>query len=207
MRTLINRLVRRIQHARAEQERGMSLIELLVYIVLTALMVTLITTLVISVSRASTQVRLNSESSNTSQALLERLQLNLRNATALTAKADGANLLVIATVRSNTDGIENAEDMRCVGFYFDQAAGKVHSTTSETGSTTATKTAFTTPVSAKSWPVAATGVFKDGATSVVNTASSSASILFQSTRGAQTQPVQYKASVPLQLGGQTQGCF
>lgn len=207
MRTPISRLVRRIQHARAEQERGMSLIELLVYIVLTALMVTLITTLVISVSRASTQVRLNSESSNTSQALLERMQLNLRNATALTAKADGTNLLVIATVRSNTDGVENAEDMRCVGFYFDQATGKVHATTTETGSTTATKTAFTTPASAKSWPVSATDVFKVGSTIIVDSASGSASILFQSTRGAQKQPVQYKASVPLQLGGQTQGCF
>lgn len=207
MRTPIKKLFCRIQRARTEPERGMSLIELLVYIVLTALMVTLITTLVISVSRASTQVRLNSESSNTSQALLERMQLNLRNATALTTKSDSANLLVIATVRSNTDGVENAEDMRCVGFYFDQATGKVHGITTDTGTTTATKTAFNTPSSARNWPVLATGVLRVYTAPVVSSAAGLASIQFQSTRGSQKQPVRYESSVPLQLGGPTEGCF
>ena len=185
----------------------MTLVELIIYIVLTAILMTLITALVISVSRTSTEVRLSSESSNTSQTLVDRLRLNIRNSTALSITPNGQNLLIAAEVRSNSDGLDNADDRRCVGYYFDQSTGKVHGVSAGGGTSSPTAVAVSAPGKALDWPVIATGTYKLGSNQIVTRVGSQVNIEFSSTRGGQKRPVQYESDVSVMLGGSTEGCF
>lgn len=117
--TFTNTLRRRMaQRLREQKDSGMSLVELLVYIVLLAVLGALITSLVVSVLRVNTNVTNVSNANNDAQVLMDRVEVTVRNAAALNVVDLGSgSQALVAQVRS-TSSAETPETQRCVGIVY-----------------------------------------------------------------------------------------
>ncbi len=135
-----------------KDESGMSLIELLVYIMLVAVIGALITGLLINVFRVNAEVNNTSEASNDAQLLMERVEIAVRNAAALHIEDSGDSTLLITQTRSTEQGGDNAAEYRCIGIYFDAGTSKIHYVTDDTNAPRS-KAAAGNPSAAAAWPV------------------------------------------------------
>lgn len=152
----------RARVGREDHERGMTLVELLVYMILLGLVLAIIGSLMISTVKKQTEVVRISEAGNTAQTLLSSVDLAVANASGFRVRTDAAtgNQLVLTKTRSTLSGSGEVNVARCVGYFYDAATGKLHSASVPLPAATNKVRAADVAgyAGATSWPVAASGV-------------------------------------------------
>ncbi|WP_435299992.1 PulJ/GspJ family protein [Timonella sp. A28] len=189
-------------------EAGMSLVELIVYIVLVAIVGTLVTGLIINVFRVNTDVQLTSESSNNAQNLMDRVELTIRNATAYTVVPGTNSELLVAEVRSTEQGLAQAEVTRCVGIYFDYTTQNVHYVSDAANGGARSKTAAANPAVATNWPIFLADVKKTSGTPIFTPIAGGTRVNFQVQPAALDRAIQLTSAIDARaLGSSTGACL
>ena len=114
-------------------ERGMTLVELLVYVILLAVVIGLVSTFFIRSIAVQKTVITTGQANNNAQAAFSGISRAVRNASPGGVKADG-NLLVLFT----GGGLETSSDWKCTAWYYvpaasPQTSGRLFSTTKPKG--------------------------------------------------------------------------
>ena len=114
---------------REDNERGMTLVELLVYMILLGLVLAIIGSLMITTVKKQTEVVRISESNNTAQTVVSAVDLAVSNATGFRLRTDvtTGNQLLLTKTRSTLAGATEINQARCVGYFYDAVTKKIHS--------------------------------------------------------------------------------
>lgn len=174
---MIARIRRRL--AGVPQDRGMTLVELLVYMILLGIVVGIIASVLINSLQKQREIVHISEANNTGQGLTSRVDLAVKNAVnfRIVESSGDDSVLLVTKTRSTTDGMDEADVARCVGFYYDATTDKLHSAsdmlTANGNPRTETITDSAGLAAAQNWPVVADGIqlapAADGTTSPIFT--------------------------------------
>lgn len=146
----------------APRDRGMTLVELLVYMILLGIVLGIIASVLINSLQKQREVVGFSEANNTGQTVTSAVDLAVLNAASFTIVPGSTpdSMLLITKTRS-TLGADDANVVRCVGFYYDSASKKIYSASDMlSGSNARAKEAAKDVSKAKSWPVLAEGIGK-----------------------------------------------
>ena len=151
------------QAMRTENEQGMTLVELLVYMILLGLVMAIIGSLMINTVKKQAEVVRISESNNTAQSIASSIDHAVSNASSFRLRTDvNGNQLLVAKTRSTLAGPDEVNQARCVGYFYDAATQKMHSISvplpaahSENKTREADVAGFG---SARSWSVLAIGI-------------------------------------------------
>lgn len=110
---------------REDRDRGMTLIELLVYMILLGIVLSLIMTIMISVMRKQREIVALSEANNETQTVVSSIDMAISNAANFTLiqRDDGGQVLIAKT--QNT--LLNEDTPRCVAYYYDAASKSIYS--------------------------------------------------------------------------------
>jgi len=150
-------LTRRLRVSTRPADRGVTLVELLVYSALLVLVLTIVGSMLYRALVSQRDVRAVTEASNTAQLVASSVESGVRNAAAIkyTALA-GADELLVARA---SFGSTVAPSWTCVGWFYD-ASEKVLYTrrVSPTGAPTPAITAPSTPANYATWVALADGV-------------------------------------------------
>jgi prepilin-type N-terminal cleavage/methylation domain-containing protein len=150
-----------------EDQRGMTLIELIVSSLLLAVVGTLVGTILIRIMWTQRNVTETGISTTSAQTTFSGIELAVRNASEVYAVAIGDDVLLLSKTRSTSAASPTAG--RCSGWYFDAATGEVRSATDDASGTTRTQSAKITPALGKTWPRIMSRVSKtDASTPVFN---------------------------------------
>lgn len=155
-------LISKVRGVRDDNERGMTLVELLVYMILLGLVLAIIGSLMINTVKKQTEVVRISESNNTAQTVVSAVDLAVANGSGFRLRTDVAtgNQLLLTKTRSTLAGAAEINVARCVGYFYDAATQKIH--TVSVPLPAASNKVLAADVAgfsgAKSWPVLASGV-------------------------------------------------
>ena len=152
----------RVRHMREDNERGMTLVELLVYMILLGLVLSIIGSLMINTLKKQTEVVRISESNNIAQTIVSSVDLAVANASGFRLRTDASsgNQLLLTKTRSTLTGVGEVDVARCVGYFYNATSQKIHMVSVPLPAPSnkvlaADVTGFT---GAASWPVLASGV-------------------------------------------------
>ena len=147
---------------REDNERGMTLVELLVYMILLGLVLAIIGSLMINTVKKQTEVVRISESNNTAQTVISAVDMAVSNASGFRLRTDvvTGNQLLLTKTRSTLAGGAEVNVARCVGYFYDAATQKVHTASvSLPAASNEVRAADVAPFTgAKTWPILASGV-------------------------------------------------
>lgn len=124
---------RRLRQASDRPDDGMTLAELLVYMVLLLVVMGMATVLFIDVIRTQSEITVMAQENNEAQLLFEQLERDVRNAGWVEVRHGGD--LAVMRVRTASDGADTTEI--CVGYYFNDATHTLHTTRSTSATDTA----------------------------------------------------------------------
>lgn len=204
---------RALRAARATPDAGMSLAELLAYMVLSGIVLAIVGTLIVRTLVTQRDVRAQATASSASQVVLTDMQGALRNAvTVRTPSGFGGRLLLVKT-RVGDDDADPASFV-CRGWYLDTASGELRTTRGAPGAGAPT-TGLTASSDLSAWAVALDGVHAStsgGAALPVFTAegTTGAHIRFEVTDGQDGSSLTItSAAIPRPQGTSTGGttCF
>lgn len=154
-------MITRLRHRLADQ-RGFTLIELVIYAALLAVVMLVIAGITIAALKAQTTVRNLASASNGAQLISRSIGTGIRNASDVqVSAADGNGQLLRARVATGTTGLA----WTCRAWYWSSTTGSLYTTNSVVGLVTA-------PVGVPiGWTVLATGIALPGGTTQPFTAS------------------------------------
>ncbi|MDN4473353.1 hypothetical protein [Demequina zhanjiangensis] len=110
---------------KAQDDDGVTLVELIVYMVLLVLALLIAGSLYINIITHERYARATAEATNEIQTVFKELEYDLRSADWAEVSGDG-DLLVILTRKADASGANVA---RCVGYYYDETSGELRRTT------------------------------------------------------------------------------
>ena len=134
--------------ARAGDDSGMTLVELLVYCVLMLLVVSIVGSTLVQTMWVQHHITGTNEANNHAQVQLSAMELGVRNASEVRVSPNGR--LLVVKRRSTTAA--NTSAAICSGWYLDPAGGLRGITQAATG-TPVTVAAVANPSAATSWPL------------------------------------------------------
>ena len=102
------------------RDAGFTLVELIIYVSLSVVTVSLVGGFLLNAVRADRDVASSSQAANTAQLIVESIKRDLRNATRFTVVSD--NLLVVSTA-----GMDETLELSCRSWYFDSATHAMYS--------------------------------------------------------------------------------
>lgn len=97
-------MIRRLRERADEDDRGISLIELIVYIALSAVVATLVTSMLISSLKGQDQVTSVTQATTRGQTIAQAIERALRNATSVVISPDSKTLTVQTTLGEECQG-------------------------------------------------------------------------------------------------------
>ncbi|MEV7971876.1 hypothetical protein [Cellulomonas sp. NPDC089187] len=145
----------RLRHALHPSDRpadaGLSLAELLVYMVLSGIVLAIVGTLLVTTLVTQRDVRAQATASSAAQVVLTDMENALRNAVSVrTPSSFDGNLLVVKTRIADSDADSS---FTCRGWYLDPATGRILTVRGAPGSTAPTR-GLTTGSDFSRWAVA-----------------------------------------------------
>ncbi len=141
---------------RHDGDAGMSLAELLAYMILSGIVLAIVGTLVVRVLVTQRDVREQATASSASQVVLTDMQGALRNAVAVrTPSGFGGRLLLVKTRTGDDDA--DPTSFQCRGWYVDTATGELRTVRGAPGGTAPTR-GLTAASDLSGWTVALDGV-------------------------------------------------
>lgn len=150
-----------------DDESGMTLVELIVYMMLMTLVIVIVGSVFISGNRVQKDATSMADASNNAQLAAATLEGPLRNAEKLQVPSSFGGDLLVAKTRVGEDNDDPAS-WRCVAFFYDRSTGAIYSTSSPV--TGAVKTAgLTTGFSLSGWRLLVDDVAQRGSTPVFKT--------------------------------------
>lgn len=191
-----------------DNERGMSLVELIVYVVLLAIIGTIITALLLNVFKVNTNVKSTSENSNSAQVIMERIEIAVRNATAVDVKepSSGSQLLITET-RYTSAEFDPEADLRCIGVYYDASTHNIYYL-SEPAPSSRIKTAASNPVLGREWQILASDVNPVSGMKLFDKGTGAISVHMRVGGSNGIAAVQHDSMIDVRsVGGSTGGCF
>lgn len=140
----------------------MSLVELLVYMILLGIVLSVIASVIINTLQKQTEIVKISEATNTGQSVISSVDLAVANASGfwLRTSPTGSQLLVTKTRSTLSDPAE-VDVARCVGYFYDATTKKVHTISDPLSAAATPKSRVADDASftgAAAWPVLANGV-------------------------------------------------
>ena len=160
---MMSHLRRRITDLRSrENDRGMTLVELIVYMILLGIVVSIIASVIISTLQKQREIGKISEVTNTGQGVVSSIDMAVANAAGFSLRTSpaGSQLLVTKT-RSTLDDPAAVNEARCIGYFYDATTKTLHSVSDPLGSpgTPRSRVADTPSFTgAAGWPVLAEDV-------------------------------------------------
>ncbi|MBD9700374.1 prepilin-type N-terminal cleavage/methylation domain-containing protein [Flavimobilis sp. GY10621] len=115
MTAMIQRL--RARHVRSG-DAGLTLVELLVYMLLLGIVMTIILTMTVTTLRKQTEVTRISQANDTAQNIVNEVDLLVSNASAFTVRSIGSDIVVLSQTRSTQDGAAEFGVTRCAALYY-----------------------------------------------------------------------------------------
>lgn len=193
-----------------KREEGLSLVELVVYVVLLGIVGLITTTLVLNVLRVNSSVARTSNASNGAQAYLDSVESSVRNATTIwsTGYPDGSSLLLTQT--RSTSSSDGTEAQYCRAFFYDATAKSLLRMQSTPAINGVTWTLPSTVASARSlaWVPQVKDVTRIESMHVLASSGATVSISFEVAAGAQAKPVQFSTVTRVLMPGSAEGvCF
>ena len=197
----------------AAPDAGMSLAELLAYMILSGIVLAIVGTLIVRTLVTQRDVRAQATASSASQVVLTDMQSALRNAVTVRTPSDFGGQLLLVKTRVGDDDTDPAS-FQCRGWYLDAASGQLRTTRGAPGPGAPT-TGLTASSDLTSWAVALDGVHASttaGAAMPVFTAegTTGARIRFEVTDGQDGSSLTItSAAIPRPQGTSTGGttCF
>lgn len=112
----------------SERDAGVTLVELLIYMILFSLIVTMIASTFISGKRVEKNVAAVTRASNETQLILGELEWAARNSATLKVAATdfGGDLLVVKTRKDGGTDNSNPDSWRCVAWYYDELTKTIY---------------------------------------------------------------------------------
>jgi Tfp pilus assembly protein PilW len=176
---------------------GMSIVELLVYCILSIGLLLIVGSMIINGVRGQSSVTSMAAASNEAQRTASALQTDIRNASSIKVTTVGGDQLVVARVARGTDTVVA---WKCVGWYYSSTRHEIRTTTAAGSITAPTGDTIT------SWKLLASGVEPSGSTVFAGDANHVA-MTFKVTSG-DTGPVVVDSSAYSRIqSGESTPCF
>lgn len=156
---MISRL--RIRQSNTD-DRGITLVEMLAYMILLGIVLAIISGVIITAMRKQTEIVSTSQANDKAQLIASSIDMAVSNAAGVDAidpTTPGGSQLLITATRSTFLEEDHLGVIRCVGFFYDAETHTLHSINAPKGANPATKAAREGGLDlAKTWPVLATNV-------------------------------------------------
>lgn len=101
-----------------QDDSGLTLVELLVYMLLLGIVMTMIMTLTITTLNKQREVTVISQATDSAQTVVNELDLLVSNASSFTVRSIGGDTVVLTQTRSTKDGTGEFGVTRCAAMYY-----------------------------------------------------------------------------------------
>ena len=180
-----------------DEERGLTLVELLVYMVLISLVLIMVGNLMIQSLRVQHSTVSTNTTSNEAQAVLTSVELAVRNSTRIDVRYSGGNELLVVTRRSTT---ADANAGVCQAWFYDAGTSTLHAVTDAATGSPRSAAAWAGSTDPSGWPVVLSDVVPTDATMFASGATGPLTVGFRAETSRHQTPIDFTTTVRQRAG-------